>query len=712
MITIDNKIKIVRDKKHGYPIVEADELKDLFKGLGYCHAMDRGLHLLMMRILGQGRASELLQSTDELLEVDKFFRKMNWSHGLDEEISKLDPDILMYNQKYCEGINEYFAKKYPFEFKLMKYKPEEWTIHHTLLLARMTGFLTMAQTQGEVEKLIVQMVQAGVEREFLYDLFPYLPEGFDLNSIKDVKVEEKIVPDEVKWMSSLTGLSGSNNWVVSGKRTETGKPLLSNDPHLEINRLPNVWYELVMKTNDRYFSGFTIPGICGLLIGRNNDLSWGTTYTFMDAVDSWMEECKDGKYLKDDQWHQFNIRTEEIKRKGKKAELVTFYENDHGVVEGNPELNGKYLTSKWSSSVTGANSLKAGAQMWFASNSKEGMETMGLMELSFSWVFADKLNNIGFQMSGLMPERAAGNNGMVPFDGTKSSNDWKGWVSYQDLPSLYNPDNGYIITANHNLNYLGNSSPINCCMADYRAKRIEQLLVEQDQVSIQNFMDMHYDLHSLQAEKFMAFISPLLGETANEKTLKQWDLQYDKDSKGAYLFEKLYIGLIKEVFGGVLGSDVMNYLVNETGILIDFYNSFDGVLLNENSVWFRDKSRDECIKKVIKEVLVKTIPVSWGSVNKVLFKNIFFDGKLPKFLGFDKGFYPLQGSRATIHQGQIYKSAGRESSFAPSVRIIADMSNDNLFTNIAGGPSDRRFSKWYVSDLKNWQSKKYKKITP
>jgi penicillin amidase len=203
---------------------------------------------------------------------------------------------------------------------------------------------------------------------------------------------------------------------------------------------------------------------------------------------------------------------------------------------------------------------------------------------------------------------------------------------------------------------------------------------------------------------FMDVLRPLLPDSGNARLLRDWDFRYDPESRAASLFEDFYSALRKEIFSpGGLGGEVTDHLANETGIFIDFYAFFDALMLSETSSWFGGRSRSEIWSAAFSKV-DGTTPVPWGERNLITMTNMFFGGKLPRFFGFDKGPFALRGGRATPHQGQIYRSAGRVTSFAPSLRIIADMGEDALHTCIAGGPSDRRFSKWYDSDVGRYKT--------
>jgi penicillin amidase len=708
----DSRIRSRRDE-HGVPHVEASDEAGIYYGMGYCHAMDRGMQMLLMRILGEGRGSEFLEASDEMLAIDTFFRRMNWTGGTASEIDKLTPEAQKFCAAYCDGANAYFAKKIPWELKLLGYRPEPWKIEDIILISRMVGYLTLAQSQAEIERLFVEMVQAGVSREKLDELFPEILGGLDIELLKKVKLSERFVPAGVKWNHIVPTMMASNNWVISGKKTASGKPILANDPHLETNRLPNVWYELVLKTENRYAMGATMPGLPGILIGRNPDLAWGATYTFMDAIDSWVEHCKGGKFLQDEnQWMEFRQRKEIIKRKKKPPVEITFYENEHGVLEGNPFEEGFYLSTRWAPSTFGAASLNSAFKMWHATSVEEGMNHLGRLESAFNWVLADRHGNIGYQMSGLMPKRRAGVPGFVPLPGWKKENDWQGFVDYKDLPRCLNPAAGFFVTANDDLNKWGIAKPINICMGSYRAERIAQLLAAGERLTVDDCRKIHYDVYSLQAELFMRILKPLLPDTPQGKILREWDYRYDPESEGAFLFEQFYQALLQEVFGkNGFGKGVADFLAKETGIFVDFFDNFDAVLLSEKSAWFGGENRDDLFRRVATAAL-KAAPQPWGEINRIKMTHLILGEKLPKFAGFDRGPVVLRGGRATPHQGQIYKSAGRLTSFTPSFRMATDLATDEVHTNLAGGPSDRRFSKWYCSDLENWLNGKYKSLKP
>jgi penicillin G amidase len=681
-------------------------------GLGYAHGRDRAMQMLFMRLLGRGELSKYLDSSDEALEVDTFFRRMNWSE-VEEQEAALPPATRTMAEAYCAGVREAMAGRVPWELRLAGYRElQPWTVADSLLLARMISYLTLAQSQGEMERLLVQMVQAGVSRELLEELFPGQLKGLDEELVAKVELHEELVPESVKWLSGGLRLMASNNWVVAPQKTASGKAMLANDPHLEINRLPAVWYEVVIEGEDNWAVAATMPGILGLITARTKYLSWGPTYAFMDSIDSWVEHCKAGQYRRGDDWCDFRLRSETIERKGKAPCEVVFYENAHGVLDGDPRSDSEQylLSTRWASAGLGAASFESMVQMWSCQDVATGMRVLSRLENAFSWVLADAHGNIGFQMSGLMPKRKPGWSGLVPLPGWDGANDWKGMVAGEDLPRCLNPAAGYFVTANQDLNSYGNAKPINVHQGDYRARRLRHLLEASDAHDLESMAAMQMDLKSEQAMQFMDRLKPLLPVSAEGRALLTWDCRYTTESLGASLFEAFYEELLREVFGEKLGPEVVEFLWGETGMFADFFSNFDRVLLAETSSWFV-RTWQEHYRRAAERAL-KRRPLPYGRGRELRLAHILFGDKLPLWLGFDRGPIQLPGGRATPHQGQIYRSAGRTTSFAPSIRFISDFESEGAWTRLVGGVSDRRGSPWYCNELSGWLAGTYKRLEP
>jgi penicillin amidase len=764
-------VSIFRDR-NGVAHIQAESVADLFWGQGFAHGTDRLMQMCLMRVLGQGRLCELLHDDDDSLSIDRFFRRMNWSKNVGKELEKLNVEDHAGLESYCLGVNAALAKSYPWEFKVLGFHPETWKPTDCILMSRMLGYLTLAQSQAEIERLFVEMVQAGISKDKLDELFPDILEGFDRELIKKITLGERIVEPSSLWNQAMPRMMASNNWVVHGKKTKSGKPLLANDPHLEANRLPNVWYESVLIVGDRYMMGASLPGIPGILSGRNNDVSWGVTYAFLDSLDSWVEQCQDGRYFREDgngsagegarevagkdagegedleegqdtkegeevekgqdveegeeagavedagetegagSWHDFGLRKEVIRRKHNPNCLMVYFENEHGLLDGDPNVPGFYLATRWAANESGVASVVAAMNLWHVDTVASAKKCISKIETGWSFVLADSHGDIAFQMTGLVPIRDKGISGFVPLAGWESKNNWQGFYPPHLLPNCTNPDSGFLVTANNDLNKYGVISPINACMGSYRAERIADLLREAKSLTFEDMRKIQFDVYSIQAEAFMNIIKPLLPDTKQGDILRDWDLKYDIHSKGAYLFERALKCIYHDVFAvNGLGSGVFKFLSQESGVFIDFYGNFDAVLLRQESLWFDNAKRDD-IYKVAVERALQAAPRTWGETQRFMLKNIFFDGKVPSIFGFDKGPITAMGGRATVHQGQIYRRDGRETTFMPSIRMVTDMARHELHSCLLGGPSDRRFSKWYDSEIGHWQKGVYKLLSP
>lgn len=704
--SVPDGVALTRDE-YGIPHIKADDLAGAYWGMGYAHARDRAMQMGLMRLLGQGRVAECLDGSDESVEVDRFFRRMNWFGNTSDQVDALTPETRALVDAYCAGVNVRFTETRPWEFRALGYRPEPWTIEDVLLMARMTGYLTLATSQAEIERLFVEMVQAGVDDDRLEVLFPDCIGRLDRDLLNKVKLGERIVPDSVKWTVGGPRMMASNNWAVSAQRSATGHALLANDPHLEVNRLPGVWVEQVLELPDDTVFTANMPGLAGPLVGRKDDLSWGATYAFMDAVDSWIEDCRDGEFRREDGFEPFAERHEQILvKKGEPIEEV-FHENLHGVLDGDPFEEGFYLATRWAPSDSGAATLNAVTDIWTARTVEDARDVFGRLETAWNWVFADRSGRIGYQMSGQLPLRDGEATGFVPMPGWETQWDWRGFVDPGDLPGLLDPPDGFIVTANNDLNHWGVADPINMPMGDYRARRIADLL-SAESVDLGTFQRIHQDTYSLQAEAMMAILAPLLPDTRIGHRLGAWDFRYELDSQGAVIFEAFYRELLIEMFApeGV-GQPVVDHLIDATGVFIDFYKNFDHILLAPQSPWLGERDLNSVYLSAFGRV-DGTENRRWGDVNRVTLTHILVGGKLPGWAGFDVGPVEIKGGRATPHQGQIYRSAGRTTSFAPSLRMMVDMGQAGSLTALAGGPSDRRFSKWYTADLGRWQRGEYK----
>ena len=442
----------------GFPRIESDEEIDLHYGLGYMHGHDRQMHMWLMKIVGQGRASECIKADKDLIELDKFMRWIDLGGDAADEVQQLSNESDEIFRTYCRGVNDAIAgSKTPFEFRLTGYKPDSWTPENIILMVKMIGFLGLSQSQGDIEKLIMQIIRNDVEPRKIKELFPYIREDIPedlIKIIKQVKFFRPIIPEPIKWLGRLAGFSASNNWAISPGKTASGKAMLCGDPHLAI-QLPSIWYSALMTSQDHYIMGATWPGVPSVVLGRSPNLAWAVTYGTMDMIDYFIEEVRDQKYRRDDKWLPFTVREEIIRPKKKDPLVIKIYENEHGILEGEPDEDGYYLSLAWTGRKgTAAETANNLFKVSHAKNAEEALNYFASLPFGpFNWITADTGGNIGYQLSGLYPHKAENTSGLLPYLGWDKTQDWQGMISPDKYPRSLNPEQGFIITANQDLNH-------------------------------------------------------------------------------------------------------------------------------------------------------------------------------------------------------------------------------------------------------------------
>jgi penicillin amidase len=712
----EGRVKIKR-LAGGFPRIEADREIDLHYGLGYMHGHDRQMQMWLLKSVGRGRGSELLQASDDLIALDKFMRWIQLYRDEAQEVQKLSPEVLEVFKAYCRGVNAAVRDTgTPFEFRLVRFTPDHWSSEDILLTINMIGFIGLAQSQGDMEKFILQMIRNGISPQKLKEMFPYLEDDITeekIELLRKVKLTRPQVPASIQWLGKLAQFSASNNWALRPERTESGSAILCGDPHLAL-QLPAIWYSALLVSGDHYMMGATLPGIPSVVLGRAPKLSWAVTYGPMDMADYFIEEVSNGKYRRSEERLPFKIREEVVRPKGKDPITMRIYENELGMLEEEPTGDGYYLNFAWAGRKSrAAETVNHLLKIPHAASVEEALELFaGLTFAPFNWICADADGNIGYQLGGLYPRKPAGTSGLLPYPAWDEGMHWQEMIDPHEYPRVMNPPEGYIATANQDLNHLGRAKPLKLPMSSYRADRIASLIESGGKLTVPDMKKMHYDLYSLQAEKFMEIIKPLLPDTENGRILKKWDCCYDGGSLGATLFERIYHELLLQVFGeNGMGREVVDHTITETSMFAMLHGNFDRVLLMVKSAWFGEKSREDIYRAAIDKALASR-PEPYGHTRKIYIQNLFFAGKLPKFFGVDYGPYEHIGSRATIPQSQMFKAMGHAASFAPTFRMITDMSTHEIHTNVAGGASDRRFSKYYTRGLREWAGGTYEVFKP
>ncbi len=777
----------VRDEA-GTAHVTAPGWREALYALGYLHATDRPTQLFFSRAVASGQAAARIANRQELLETDRFFRRAGLHQNLDREVERLPTSIRNQLQWYCDGVNDGLqdhGRSLP--MWVTGFQPRPWHPTAVLLIGNLLSFAGLAVGIQESERLLLELVQAGTDPEFLRELMsPYL-DDIDFEYLYDIRMERRLSDEALEMLADLPRLVGSNAWAVAPRRSATGHALLASDPHLEVNRLPAIWYEVALHWADnQYAMGATLPGCPLMAVGRSPQLAWGVTYLHADTSDYFIEDCRPGgstgwQYRRGHhQWLDFQVREEQIARKGTDPVSLRIYENELGTLavdlsrpQSTPEKEalapsttdpeeideekevgcaepscpepmpeepqdggrkpesidherppaaeaGKYLSVKWIGSAEGAgHSIGCWLEVMRATSVRQGMELVRRNpHPSLVWVFADRAGHIGRQASGWLPKRAPGHTGLLPAPAWNWQTHWQGRQSVAQLPSLYDPPEGYLASANEDLNRTGQWLLNTRALPDYRKRRISQCLHALQSATVEDMQRLQYDVTSLQARDLLAIWLPLLPDGPLKAALAQWDYRYHPDSTTAVLFQRLYQYVLLEAFGHDqgIGWRRMFYLCTRMGYSSMVLTAIDRLFHRPDSPWWQDRNMRELIGRAAQRVSESTTGKkhqTWGEVNSFHFTNRFFQhGRVGRLLGFQSSRKSMPGCQATPFQGHLLATATRESSFAPSYHFVTDLGTDLAWTNLPGGASESRFSKWYHNDIERWLTGQYRQLLP
>jgi penicillin amidase len=715
------RIEIARDDA-GVPHVQAGSWREALYALGYLHALDRPTQVLFGRVMASGQAAEQIANKPELVETDRFFRRAGLYQHLDREVGRLDDRTFADLTAYCEGVNDGLKQSgRSLPMWATRFRPQPWDQKAVLLLGNMLSFAGLAVGQQQSERLLLELIQVGIDDAKLRELFAPRLDGVDFELLRKIKLAHQLSDEALELIADLPRLIGSNAWAVAPSRSATGGALLASDPHLEVNRLPAIWYEAVLRFGDRFVMGATLPGCPLFAVGRTERLSWGVTYMKGDATDYFIEDCRPGgatgwQYRRGDAWHDFALRQEIIARKKAAPDSLRIYHNEVGTLEVDPEATGPgyYLSSAWVGHGEGAGrAIGVWLDVIDAPSAPAAMDIVReLSAPTLCWIFADAAGNIGLQGSGWVPKRRAGNTGLTPVAAWDEKNHWRGWLESHHLPRELNPARGFVAAANEDINQPGGPLITTMPLPDYRKRRISERLAEMPAATVADMQTLQYDVTSVQARELLQIFLPHLPEGPLKSRLAAWDLRYAPESIEPTLFAGLYRNVLLEIFGFEhgIGWRRMLYLCTRFGFSIMVLTAIDRLLVKEHSAWWTDRNKGDLIRRAA-ERTAREKQQPWSKTNAFRFTNRFFPNRVGRVLGFNTGELPMPGCHATPFQGHLLRTASRESTFAPSYHFVTDMSTAEAWTNLPGGPTESRFSQWYKSDIPLWRSARYKRLT-
>ena len=689
------RFSVTRDAA-GVPQIRAGSWWDALYGLGYLHAVDRGTQMLFSRTVAGGQGAGKIADRDELFETDCFFRRIGLHLELDAEVSAMDQRTLDQVLVYCAGVNDGLtAKGRSLPIWVTGYEPRPWTPAAVVLVGRMLNFGGLAIGQLENEILLVKLIHAGVNDAALAELFGARVAHVDFELVRKIRMVNHLSDDALELLVDLPRLAGSNAWAVAPSRSATGHALLAGDPHLEVNRLPAIWYEAVLQWDDGYVMGATLPGMPLVSVGRNADLAWSVTYIKADTIDLFIEDCRrlpDGgwQYRRQERWHDFQVRQESIERKGQSPFDLTVLENDVGTLDDVPQENGLYLSVAWVGRRTHtAATIGTWLRLLSSRNVSQAMDIVtGCTQPTLCFVLADRQGHIGKQGGGNVPRRQNPQAGLVPLAAWDQANHWQGWLPVTVLPSEFDPPCGFVVSANEACNPPQGPWIVTQTVPDYRWRRIRDQLSKWPRATLRLMQQLQYDVVSTQAHDLLKVILPELPEGWLKDRLGAWDGSYDLENSTAPIFQQLYRYVMMEMLGSQrgVGWRRMLYLSSRAGFSTMILTAADQLLQRDQAWWWHGVDRGDVIRRAAARV-VEQPGVRWGDVNQFHFANRFFGmHHVGRLLGYNSRSHGMPGCHATPFLGHVFCTARRESTFAPSYHFVTCLGSDQAWTNSTRWP--------------------------
>ncbi|MGV9303581.1 penicillin acylase family protein [Nonomuraea sp. NPDC003727] len=596
---LTGKVEVYRDE-WGIPQIYADTSEDLFMAQGYVHAQDRFWEMDFRRHVTAGRLSELFGPAT--LTEDKIIRTMGWREVAEQELANLTERTKRYLDAYAKGVNAYLAE-HPnasdrsLEYSVLKlqnsgYKPEPWTPLDSVSWLKAMAWDLRSNLDDEIDRALAA---TKLPRERVNQLFPGYP--FDRNpaivtqgTIADGRFDERSEPRLGEGSAVLTGAAealsrvpdlmgaeendgiGSNSWVVSGEHTTTGKPLLANDPHLSA-QLPSVWYQAGLHCRTKSekcaydVTGFTFSGVPGVIIGHNDKIAWGFTNLGPDVADLFLEQVKDDTYLYKGEWLPLETKNVQIKVAGGDPVTIKVRKTRHGPlmhevmgsVKPSDEANAVAL--QWTA-LTPGTAAEAIFDLNEAGDWHEFRAAASLFDVpAQNLVYADTEGRIGYQAPGRIPVRAKGD-GTWPVPGWTGEYEWRGAIPFDELPSVSDPADGFVVTAN---NAVINPDRYRQLLTKdwsygYRAKRILERVrqaTKSGKIDAETMSRIQQDSHNGLAEVLVPALLKvgLAGPSADAQALlRGWDGSQGLDSAPAAYFNAVWRHLLMATFNDELPS--------------------------------------------------------------------------------------------------------------------------------------------------------------
>lgn len=751
---ISSQVDIYWDE-FGVPHIFATNEADLYFALGYVHAQDRLWQMTLSQIAAEGRFAEFFGT--ELVELDKYQRTLGfWRTAESLSLNVLEDKERSVLQAYSKGVNTYVeenSNKLPVEFSLASIKPFEWNETRSIAISRLMAWdLNM----GWWSEVTYGYLKNSLSAEQFSELRLSFPDSLPttLNSVESAKYSSVLMPmlnqeiDRRKILQTEGTHVGSNAWVVDGSMTDSGYPLLAGDPHLGLD-MPGKWYEVHLNLNGKNVSGATIAGIPAVIIGQNDQMAWSLTNIMADDTDFFLEiqDPNDrGRYVADSLndstavYEEFYKKREIIKVKDQDDELLEIRFTKHGPIISDiypqEELTENKLISMQWTGYEPSNEMRTLYEINWATNFqgfKDALPHFGSPGQNF--MYGDKDGNIAMFSVAKLPIRSG--DPITLRRGWNSEDDWQGYIPFNNLPSVINPEKGWIANANNKLT----TDDYPYYLATFweppsRIERIEEFLQSKDFFNPDDFAELQNDTYS----KFAAQTVPLILETVKNQQaynfdrvisyLENWDFRYEKNAAAATIFDTFILKLTENTLKDEFGDAVYRHFIHHENIPIRTITA----LLEDSSSFFDDlntlevESKSDIILRSMQDAILflsenlgsETIEWRWEKLHKITFSPPLFaqaaeDENAPSILKLivnnmlSSGPHSAVGHGMSVNNGQYNWDKPFEMVLGASIRRIVDLSDlENIRTVIPTGQSGNPLSKHFGDQTELWLNGDYR----
>jgi penicillin amidase len=621
-------VEVLRDK-WGIAHIYAKNDDDLFFAQGFVAAQDRLFQIDWWRRQGKGETAEVLG--EEAVEADRFARLLRYRGDMKPEWASYSPDAQRIAAAFTRGINAFIdqASRLPIEFQLLGYAPKKWQPED--VLGRMSGIYMSTNFRREIAR--AQLVAAvGLDKaRWLAPVDPphvWAPApGLDLAGI-DLRVLAgyNLTRKPLRFTAST---SESNNWVVSGACSVSGKPLLASDPHRAI-ALPSLRYLVHLNAPGWNVIGSGEPGLPGVAIGHNERIAWGFTIVGTDQADIYVETTdpkNPDHYRLGDRWETMKVVREQVRVKGQaQPRTVELRFTRHGPVVFHDPKTHRAFVLKWVGSEPGGAAYLASLALDRARNRAEFLQAMARWKIpSLNFVYADVDGDIGWIAAALTPIRKA-HDGLLPVPGHDRKFDWQGYLGVADLPQRFNPKEGFIATANHNIVPKGYKHAIGYEFASpYRYERVRTRLESRKRWDLEGFKSIQHDTVSLPGRALGRLLAKV---DLRDDSLKPfashligWDGSLSLDSPAG----PLYAVWLKELKEAMFSLHVPKAVHGEVAllcgvpVLLEALESADPRWFGKEARSTRDRLVRDTFARAVKRA--QKLPPRWGAAHKVTFRH-------------------------------------------------------------------------------------------